>query len=336
MVDAAKKAGASAVKFQTRNPRALYAPELYDKPFDSPHAFGPTVGAHREAIEFDTLQWWGITGHCQHVGMTWFSTPFDFPSVNLLAELECPIYKVASGDATNIPMIEHIASFRRPMIVSTGGCSLADCERIVKAVGNSAPLALLHCTCVYPARADVLNLRAISTMREAFPNTVIGLSHHYPEWAQNVAAYALGARIFEQHFTLDRTWKGTDQAFSLTPPMLADCVEALAETHVALGTGIKTMQHCEFVPATERQKALRWSRNLPAGHIVEADDIAIQCPGGGLQPWEENKVIGSRLIMSVRKDGLISLGTLESRWTTSTHVLASGVNITVTSNQWGD
>jgi N-acetylneuraminate synthase/sialic acid synthase len=312
MITAAQASGASAVKFQTRHPREVYSPALYDKPFDSPHAFGPTVGTHREAIEFTPDEWAHIAEFCREAGITWFSTPFDFKSVDLLESLNCPIYKVASGDATNTPLIEYIARLGKPMIVSTGYCDLSDCSRIVWTVGNKAPLALLHCTCVYPGTFGSLNLRAILTMREAFSETVIGLSHHCPEWTPNVAAFALGARIFEQHFTLDRTAKGTDHAFSLTPPMLKDCVDTLWSIDKTLGNGMKLKQAVEIVPGTERQKALRWARDLPHGHIVTREDVTIQCPGpeagsDGLLPYWLESLIGTHIAGNVVAGDLVKM-----------------------------
>ena len=137
---------------------------------------------------------------CNDAGITAFSTPFDFRSLDLLVSLGVPAVKIASGDATNLPLISAAASHGIPLIVSTGGCNLEEVDDIVETMENTTtPYALLQCSCIYPAPHDVLNLRSIETFRRRFPSVPTGLSTHDPEIHPTLAAFAIGGRIFEHH-----------------------------------------------------------------------------------------------------------------------------------------
>ncbi len=308
MVEDAIAAGADAVKFQTRVPREVYAPGkvpgAYDFTSDNPQWMASSYGKHREALEFDEGEWAELFAECRSLGITAFSTPFDHSSADLLARLDVPAFKVASGDATNTPLIRHIAQFGKPMIVSTGGCEIEDVDRVVATLEpTNTPFALLQCSCIYPAPNDVLNLRVIEGYRERFPGVVTGLSTHSPDWTPTLAAFALGGRIFEHHFTHDRSWKGTDNHFSLEPVALGELRRAVDAVLPALGSSKKFRDERETSYTFERQKALYWKRNLPAGHTVTEDDLIALCPNPGkeeaLQPYEFEKVAGRQLEKAV-------------------------------------
>ena len=300
MVESAKAAGASAVKFQTRHPKEVYSKAEYSRTADNPQWMDPVYGVHREKLEFNPSQWTELFQECKRIGMTAFSTPFDFLSVDLLASNDVPAFKVASGDATNIPMIEYIAKVGKPMIISTGGCSIEDVDRIHEAMSRTGtPFALLQCSCIYPAPANVLNLRVIEQYRQRYPGIVTGLSTHSPTFYSTIAAYTVGGRIFEHHYTNDRAWKGTDNNFSLTPQMLEMLVEGLAEVSQSLGDGNKHQFPQEHSYTIERRKKLIWSSDLPEGHVLGREDFSIKCPGDGVQPYELPKLLGAKLVRSV-------------------------------------
>lgn len=305
MVDDAIDAGADAVKFQTRTPRAVYAPGkmpgAYDFEADNPQWMAKSYGEHREALEFSPEEWRELFETCRARGITAFSTPFDHASADLLAGLEVPAFKIASGDATNTPLLRHVAGFGRPMIVSTGGCNIEDVDRIVETLEMaSASFALLQCSCIYPAPTDVLNLRVVQGYRERYPNCVTGLSTHSPDWEPTLAAFALGGRIFEHHFTHDRSWKGTDNHFSLTPEAFRELRVAVDTVLPALGNAKKHRDPREDAYTLERQKALYWRRDLPAGHVVTEDDLIALCPNPGgidvLQPYQLDDIMKLRRV----------------------------------------
>lgn len=240
LIRAAALAGADAVKLQKRNNRTLYTPEEYDAPYHSEHAFGPTYGAHREALELDFEQYSHLKAFAESFGLVFFATAFDAPSVEFLARLQVPVIKIGSGQVTNAAVLTAASQVGVPLIVSTGGCSLADIHRSVTILQeHGATFALLHCVSIYPCPPERLNLRAIEVLRTLYPDIVIGHSDHYdgPRFAE--LAWALGARIFEKHFTLDRSAKGSDNAFSLEPAGLASMVKTLGLLPLAIGDGRK-------------------------------------------------------------------------------------------------
>ena len=252
---AAKEAGANAVKLQKRDNRTLFTREMFDSPYNSENAYGPTYGLHREALEFDREQYQELQGYALSLGLTFFATAFDLKSLVFLIDLGVPAIKIASGDVTYIELLAEASRYGRPVIVSTGGATIEDVRRAHDVLGD-CPHAILQCTASYPCEFDKLDLRVIETYRALFPDTVIGLSAHDSGIASAPVAYALGARIVEKHFTLNRAWKGTDQAFSLEPVGLKKMVRDLRRTRLALGDGRKRVYQEELAPLAKMRKKL--------------------------------------------------------------------------------
>ena len=243
LIHSAKEAGVDAVKLQKRDNRRLYTSALYDSPYDNENSFGPTYGAHREALELDRDAYVGLRDEARSLGLVFFATAFDEPSADMLAQLDVPAYKIASGDLTNTPLLRHVASFGKPLVVSTGGATLDDVDRAVEAVlGVGGTICLLQCTAAYPAAVEDLNLGVITTLRERYPDVVVGLSDHQDGIAMAPVAYMLGARVVEKHFTLSHTAKGTDHAFSLMPEGMRKLVRDLRDPHALLDRGRRWRQ----------------------------------------------------------------------------------------------
>jgi N-acetylneuraminate synthase/sialic acid synthase len=214
-----------------------------------------------------------------------------------------PAFKIASGDLKNIPLLTHIAQFQKPMILSTGGGTMEDVNRAYDAIMPiNQQLCILQCTAGYPADFDQLNLSVITTFRERFPNLTIGLSSHDNGIAMAVAAYMLGARVIEKHFTLNHTWKGTDHAFSLEPIGFRKMVRDLERVKVAIGDGVKQTYESEKNPIIKMGKKLVAARDLPAGYSIRREDIALKSPGDGLPPYELDKVIGRVIRQELKED----------------------------------
>lgn len=295
LIAMAHRSGAQAVKFQVRDNRAIYTRAMFDEPYDSPNSFGPTYGQHREALELSHDAHRQCRDYAESYGLTWFATPFDFGSADFLASLDVPVFKIASGDLTNIPLIKHVAAFGKPMIVSTGGADLSDVDRAVSLLLTRVPLCVMQCTSAYPPSAEMVNLLVIQTYRERYPDVVIGYSGHAPSTLDAKLAYLVGAGIIEKHVTLDHRFKGTDQRFSLIESELSDLTRWISEMRPILGDGIKRRLPAEDGPMRKMQKSLYAARDLPAGHVLTADDIAIKSPGGGLPPYMLDTIIGLRL-----------------------------------------
>ncbi len=230
------------MKLQKRDNRSLYTREGFNKPYENENSYGATYGEHRESLEFGKAEYEDLIAHAKEIGVTFFSTAFDIPSADFLAELDMPLYKIASADIINTPLLKHVAKAGKPMILSTGGATLEDVKRGYSTVAEINPqVALLQCTAGYPAAWEELDLRVISSYRDLFPDSVVGLSSHDNGIAMAVAAYVLGGRIVEKHFTLNRALKGTDHRFALEPQGLRKLVRDLKRTRVALGDGNKSM-----------------------------------------------------------------------------------------------
>ncbi len=300
---AAKEAGAAAVKLQKRDNRALYTKAMYDKPYDNENSFGATYGLHREALEFGLEEYLELKRYAKELGVTFFATAFDFSSADFLAKIEAPAFKIASGDVKNIPLMKYVAQFGKPMIVSTGAAAMEDVQRVYDSIMPINPrLCLLQCTAGYPPAYHELDLQVIATYRRQFPDIVIGLSSHDSGIAMAVAAYVLGVRVIEKHFTLNRAMKGTDHAFSLEPVGLRKMIRDLRRTREAMGDGRKKRYASEDAPATKMGKKLVAARDLPAGHVLTHRDVAIKSPGDGLPPYELDRVVGKATRKPLKTD----------------------------------
>jgi len=311
MIRKAKECGANAIKLQKRDNKSMFTKSAYDAPYDNENSFGATYGEHREALEFNKPQYRELMDFAKKTGITFFSTAFDIPSADFLADLGVCAFKIASGDATNIPLIRHVARFGRPMIVSTGGAELDDVRRVYETVmSTNRQLCIMQCTAGYPAAFEELNLRVIETYRTEFPDIVIGLSSHDSGIAMALVGYVLGARMLEKHFTLNRAMKGTDHAFSLEPPGLFKLVRDLRRARIAMGDGVKRRYETETKPMLKMAKKLVAARDLPAGHVLTAADIGVKSPGDGLAPYHLDKIIGRTLIAPLAQDAGIALADL--------------------------
>jgi N-acetylneuraminate synthase/sialic acid synthase len=213
-------AGADVVKFQTRDNKYLFSEGAYNAPYNSENAFDRIYGLHREKLELEK-EWIKILkSDCLKHGVKFMSTPFDEPSLNLLLENDVDILKIASFDLGNLPFINKIAQSGKPTVISIGGGKSDQIEsslNILRKSLDDSLIAVLHCVSEYPCNYDILGLDNIQTLKDKFPNILIGLSDHYNGILSGPIGFMKGARIFEKHVTLNRSWKGTDHNFALEP-----------------------------------------------------------------------------------------------------------------------
>jgi len=299
MIQAAARAGANAVKFQKRDNQALFTPEAYNALYESENAFGATYGEHREALEFGKDEYVELMKEAQAEGVEFFATPWDFPSVDFLEDLNVPAYKVASCDLTNTPLLRYIAQTGRPTIISTGGGTLEAVDRAAEIVsGEGTSLAIMQCTSGYPPEFRELNLNVIATFRDRYPEATIGYSGHDSGIAMGLVAYVLGARIIEKHFTLNRAMKGTDHSFSLEPVGLAKMVRDIARAKEALGDGVKRAYDSEAGPLKKLSKMIVANGDLATGTVLSEQHFDYRSPGHGIPPADAHLLMGKTL----RKD----------------------------------
>lgn len=257
MMDIAAQCGADAVKLQKRDNRTLYPPAMYNAPYNSEHAFGPTYGEHREALEFGWDEYQELKRHAESLALIFFATAFDIASADFLGRLGVPAIKIASGDLCNYPLLDACAEMA-PLIISTGGHDMAQVERTYYYLQErKARFALLQATAVYPCPPQLLNLMVIRRYRDLFASIAIGISDHNEGISMAPIAWMLGARIFEKHFTLSRAAKGSDNHFSLEPEQFRRMVNDLRGMPAALGEGEK-YSYEEETPAMAKMRSIDW------------------------------------------------------------------------------
>ncbi|MEW6535521.1 MAG: N-acetylneuraminate synthase family protein [Candidatus Auribacterota bacterium] len=307
MIKVAAECGADAVKFQKRDNKSLYTKAMYNKPYDNENSFGDTYGEHREFLEFGWDEYVELKQCAEENNVEFMSTVFDFASLEFLERLGIGSYKIASADVTNIPLITEVARTGKPVILSTGAAMLDEVRKAYDTILRfHDKLCLLHCTCSYPAEYETLSLKVIQTLKNEFPEAVIGYSGHDNGILAPVIAYMLGATVVEKHFTLNHASKGTDHKFSLEPIGLKKQIRDLKRIDVALGDGTKKIWDYEISARKKMGKSLYFAQSLPAGHILTKDDIVLKSPGDGLLPYELNNVVGCQLMVDVKEEQLIS------------------------------
>lgn len=211
-------AGADAIKFQTRNNRYLFSTEAYEAPYDSENAFADFYGLHREKLELKPEYLPLLKEDCVKHGVKFMSTPFDEPSLDLLCEVGVDLMKVASFDLGNLPLIHRIAKTGKPVAISVGGGKIDQIRASVDLLlEHVAEVAVMHCVSEYPCEYSRLGLDNIDALIKEFPQCTIGSSDHFNGTLSGPIAFLKGARVFEKHVTLNRSWKGTDHSFALEP-----------------------------------------------------------------------------------------------------------------------
>jgi N-acetylneuraminate synthase len=313
LIQAAAQTGADAIKFQT-----FKAERLATK-------FAPKAKYQEDAISKDENQldmlkklelpidaYISLIKECEHYGIIFMSTPFDEESADLLNSLGILIYKISSGDLTNLPLISHIAKKEKPIILSTGMSYLCDVDIAVRTIYENCnrELALLHCTSNYPANPEDINLRAMNTLAQAF-QVPTGLSDHSEGIEIPIAAVAMGASIIEKHFTLDRELPGPDQKASLEPVEMKRMVSAIKKIEAALGHGRKEPVEREAETMAVSRKSLIARINISSGTKLQNSHFAILRPGTGLPPILLPYLVGRVTRIDIPAGTLLSLDMFE-------------------------
>ena len=303
MIDAAAAAGADAVKFQTVDAAQSYLPGTA-----SYEAFAG------KALSLDAYR--RLNAQARALGMVPFSTPGDLSSLKLMIESGMQSVKISSGQSTNKPLLEAVGRSGLPLIVSTGMADIAGIERTVETLekAGARQYALLHCTALYPAPADTLNLSAIRTMSVHF-DCPIGYSDHYLGPTAVLAAVALGATIIEKHFSLDRTLPGADHHISAEPDELTLMIREVRAIEKMIGSGQKTPVAEEARLAPERWRYLVAQTSLPAGHRLTPDDVVakrVPSGSGGIRAADIDQLLGRILRRALAADTPIRGDDLET------------------------
>lgn len=311
MIDAAVKAGADAVKFQTFIPEEIVsrrAPKAEYQKKTTHKKESQLVMLKKLVLDADAHQ--KLLAYCKKKGIQFLSTPFDLQSIDLLKSLGLDIFKIPSGEITNLPYLKKIGSLKKKIIMSTGMADIKEIGRAIKILVEAGTakrnITLLHCNTEYPTHMNDVNLRAMITMEDVF-GVKVGYSDHTLGIEIPVAAVALGAVIIEKHFTLDRKAKGPDHKASLEPKELTSMVIAIRNVEKALGKGIKQPSPSEIKNRTVVRKSIVASRGIKKGDLFTEKNITTKRPATGISPFEWNDVIGQAAKRDFAEDELIKI-----------------------------
>ncbi|MBU1345146.1 MAG: N-acetylneuraminate synthase [Proteobacteria bacterium] len=312
LIDAAAKAGADAVKFQT-----FYTENLCSK--TAPKADYQNKYTRKDETQFQMLKkleldkkaHLQLMAYADKKNIQFLSSPFDLRSIDLLDALGMNLFKIPSGEITNLPYLEKIGTLGKQVVLSTGMADLDEIQFAIETLEKSGmkldDISLLHCCTQYPASMEEVNLLAMQTMARRFPTVRIGYSDHTVGIEVAIAAVALGARIIEKHFTLDRRMPGPDHEASLEPDELKGMVCAIRHIELALGDGIKQPSPAEIKNKTIVRKSIVASKNIKKGEKFSQLNITIKRPGTGISPVEWYTVLGKRAKRNFKAEDLISL-----------------------------
>jgi N,N'-diacetyllegionaminate synthase len=294
LIEVAAEAGADAVKFQTFRAESLVSTATPRAAYQERNLGAGDQLSMLRALELAEDAYPALYRRCGELGVEFMSTPFDAASAAMLAKLGMRRVKIASGEITNLPLLRELAALGRPLILSTGMSTLDEVAEAVRALESAADrLTLLHCTSNYPADPEEVNLRAMTTLRDAF-GLPVGYSDHTLGTAISVAAVALGATVIEKHFTLDRGAPGPDHKASLEPQDLARMVREIRSIEAALGDGVKAPAPSEMAVREVARRSVTLVRAVQAGEALGAADLALRRPATGIPPRDLERVIGRR------------------------------------------
>lgn len=311
LIDVAAEAGADAIKFQT-----FKADNLVSKHAQKADYQKKTTSADEsqyqmiKKLELDEAAHKSIIDYCEEKKIIFFSTPFDHESIDMLNTFGMTIFKIPSGEITNLPYLRHVGSLRKEIILSTGMSDLSDVENalnvLIKSGANKKEITILHATSEYPCPVTEVNLRAMNTLQVKF-GVNVGYSDHTQGIDIPVAAVALGACVVEKHFTLDRSMEGPDHKASLEPNELKLMVQSIRQVELALGDGVKRPTKGEMNNMAVARKSIVASRDIKAGEVFSLDTIAVKRPGSGISPMKWDDVLGRVAKRDFLADELIEL-----------------------------
>ena len=307
LIELAKESGADAAKFQNFQAKKIVSNVGFS-------SLGGQLShqAKWEKSVFDVYQDYSISfdwtaqlkEKCDQVEIDYFTSPYDFESVDHVDPF-VDFYKIGSGDITWLEIIKHIATKKKPILIATGASNLEDVDRAMQVLSKSAvDVVLMQCNTNYTVSSDnfkYINLNVLKTYRQRFPEVVLGLSDHTPGHTTVLGSIALGARVFEKHFTDDNSRKGPDHQFAMNPQSWHEMVVRSKELDHALGDGVKRIEENERETAVVQRRGIYFTKDLPKGHILTADDLISlrPLPMNGVPPYEIGSLISKKLNRAV-------------------------------------
>ena len=303
LIDVAAEAGVDYVKFQTFKAENLVSKNAQKAEYQKINAgendsqlemlkkLELTLEDHHELIDY-----------CNEKKVAFFSTGFDLHSLDLLHQLGLRLYKIPSGEITNLPYLKKVAELAEKVIISTGMCNLVDIEKAINVFLENGfgkdEIVVLHCNTEYPTPMRDVNLSAMITIENTF-QVGVGYSDHTLGIEIPIAAVALGAEVIEKHFTLDRSMKGPDHAASLEPLELIQMVKSIRNIEMAMGSGLKEPSSSELKNMAIARKSIHAARDIQEGSTITEQDLEMLRPGDGISPMDMEKIIGKIATKSI-------------------------------------
>tara|TARA_A100001015_G_scaffold284059_1_gene350033 strand:+ start:1740 stop:2744 length:1005 start_codon:yes stop_codon:yes gene_type:complete len=301
LIKLAKKCGASHVKFQTHiaeNETRIDAPN--SKYFNNESRY-----EYFQRTSFSLQQWKLLKKECDKNNIIFLSSPFSIEAVNLLEKIKCPIYKIASGEVNNIPLLEHIAKTKKQVFLSSGMSNFKELDRAVNILKKNTKLSVFQCSSIYPCPPNDVGLNLLKELEERY-KCPTGFSDHTQGNVASIAAVTLGANFIEKHLTFSKEMYGSDAQYAMEPKSFKELCYSLKELEKMINTkidkdNIKKYKEMRVV----FQKSIVARKELKKGKIIMYKDLAFKKPGNGIPPGEYKKIIGSKLIRNLNKDEII-------------------------------
>jgi len=310
LIDAAHESGADAIKFQTFRAERLVTRSAAMARYQAENSRGSeSQYSMLKRLELSALEQGELYEYCSRKGIKFMSTPFDEESADMLESLGMEIFKVPSGELTNKGLLQHIARKGKPIFLSTGMSSLYEVDRALSWIRDAAEeggprVTLLHCVSNYPSRMEDVNLAAIRSMAAAF-GMAVGYSDHTLGTEVAIAASAMGAKVIEKHFTLDRHMRGPDHKASLEPKDFGRMTSAIRNVELAMGDGIKKMTPGEREIQASTRRSVVTARPIAKYEVLKPEDLVIKRPGTGIAPEFLDVVAGMRLKRDLEADSVL-------------------------------
>lgn len=310
LIEEAAKAGAHAIKFQTYTAEKLTtknAPRFWNWEGEVKKQ-GTQYDSYSKLDQLPLENYHEMFEHAKKNKIEFMSTPFDHEGVDFLADLGIPAFKIASCDLTNLPLLRKIAKKKLPVILSTGTSNIEEIEDAIKTVKNEGndDIILLHCTLCYPTKPQDVNLRMMETMKNKFPEYPVGLSDHTLGISIPIAAAALGARVIEKHYTVDKTLPlSADHWLSVDPKELQELVKGVTEVRLALGSSVKGPIKAEESTYMYARRSIVAARDIKKGEILDEKMLTCKRPGTGISPKSYDSFIGKKAQRDIPEDKLL-------------------------------
>lgn len=312
LIDVAAGAGVDYVKFQTFKAENLVIQSAVKAEYQQRNTGDGDNSQYTmlKKLELSPEQHFELIEYCRQKGVKFFSTAFDFDSIDFLASLHLGLWKIPSGEITNYPYLKKMAGYQEPVILSTGMSTMEEIETAVAVLARfgvrKEQITVLHCNTEYPTPMNDVNLAAMQEIRQHL-GVSVGYSDHTEGWEVSIAAVALGAEVIEKHFTLNRTLPGPDHKASLEPAELVAMVSAIRNIEQAIGSGHKTVSVSESKNRNIARKSIVAAKNIRKGEFLTENNLTVKRPGNGVSPMRWEEVIGQKAIRDFEEDEWIEL-----------------------------